>query len=96
MSHRTTDYMGEMGSAMSQPNSSTRACYLACTIADLATSKQIQTVHVAEALQYRPKLTTASRYSTFNSLDFMQVLLGMLFRKYSPHAIDACELGMLD
>jgi magnesium chelatase family protein len=45
--------------AMSQMNLSARAYHrslkLARTIADLAGSEQIQTPHVAEALQYRPK-----------------------------------------
>jgi magnesium chelatase family protein len=45
--------------AMSQMNLSARAYHralkLARTIADLAGSNQIQTSHVAEALQYRPK-----------------------------------------
>jgi magnesium chelatase family protein len=46
--------------AMSQLNLSARVCHrilkLACTIADLAGSNAIQSVHLAEALQYRPKL----------------------------------------
>jgi magnesium chelatase family protein len=46
--------------AMSQLNLSARRYHwvfkLAHTIADLAGSDQIQTVHLVEALQYRPKL----------------------------------------
>ncbi len=49
-----------MRSAMTQLNLSARAYHrilkLACTIADLAGSEEIQSVHLAEALQYRPKL----------------------------------------
>jgi len=46
--------------AMSQLNLSARGYHrvlkLTHTIADLAASDQIQSVHLAEALQYRPKL----------------------------------------
>jgi len=49
-----------MRAAMSQLNLSARAYHrilkLARTIADLAGCEEIQSVHVAEALQYRPKL----------------------------------------
>jgi magnesium chelatase family protein len=49
-----------MRAAMSQLNLSARAYHrilkLACTIADLAGSEEIQSTHLAEALQYRPKL----------------------------------------
>ncbi len=50
-----------MRAAMSQMNLSARAYHrilkLARTIADLAGSEEIQSPHLAEALQYRPKLT---------------------------------------
>ena len=49
-----------MRAAMTQLNLSARAYHrilkLARTIADLAVSEEIQSVHLAEALQYRPKL----------------------------------------
>src|SRR5687767_12208802 len=49
-----------MRTAMSQLNLSARAYHrilkLARTIADLAGCEEIQSVHLAEALQYRPKL----------------------------------------
>ena len=51
---------GLVRSAMGQMNLSARgyhrALKLARTIADLAGSEQIQAAHLAEALQYRPKL----------------------------------------
>ncbi|HEX9387067.1 MAG TPA: hypothetical protein VF918_12165 [Anaerolineales bacterium] len=37
----------------------TRSVKLACTIADLAGSDEIQSAHLAEALHYRPKLMMA-------------------------------------
>jgi magnesium chelatase family protein len=53
-----------MRSAMSQMNLSARAYHrvlkLARTIADLAGSENIQTSHLAEALQYRPKILLSS------------------------------------
>ena len=49
-----------MRAAMTQLNFSARAYHrilkLARTIADLAGSEEIQSVHLVEALQYRPKL----------------------------------------
>lgn len=49
-----------MRAAMTQLNLSARAYHrilkLARTIADLADSEEIQSVHLAEALQYRPKM----------------------------------------
>ena len=49
-----------MRAAMSQMNLSARACHriqkLARTIADLAGSEKILSPHLAEALQYRPRL----------------------------------------
>lgn len=53
-----------MRAAMSQMNLSARAYHrilkLARTIADLARSEEIQSAHLAEALQYRPKLMLGS------------------------------------
>ncbi|MCJ7434648.1 MAG: hypothetical protein MUO77_14275 [Anaerolineales bacterium] len=58
-----TEGQSLMRSAMTQLNLSARAYHrilkLARTIADLAGSEAIQSVHLAEALQYRPKLMMA-------------------------------------
>ena len=55
-----TDGQSLMRAAMTQLNLSARAYHrilkLARTIADLAGCEEIQSVHLAEALQYRPKL----------------------------------------
>ncbi|RPJ22494.1 MAG: hypothetical protein EHM33_23370 [Chloroflexi bacterium] len=52
-----------MRAAMMQLNLSARAYHhilkLARTIADLARCEEIQSVHLAEALQYRPKMMLA-------------------------------------
>ncbi len=59
--HRA-DADGDIVLCMTQLNLSARAYHrtqsvkLARTIADLAGSEEIQSVHLAEALQYRPKL----------------------------------------
>ena len=54
------DAGGDIVLCMSQLNLSTRAYHrilkLAHTIADLAGSEVIQSTHLAEALQYRPKI----------------------------------------
>jgi predicted ATPase with chaperone activity len=57
---------------LSQLNFSARAYHrtqsvkLARTIADLARSEHIQTSHVAEALQYRPKCIKRGKPNTLN------------------------------
>lgn len=69
-----------MRAAMSQLNLSARACHrilkLARTIADLAGSEQIQTPHLAEALQYKPKLMVGLDYfrRKVNSGGFIRLL----------------------
>lgn len=57
-----------MRAAMSQMNLSARAYHrilkLSRTIADLANSDEIQSPHLAKALQYRPKLMLGYEIAT--------------------------------
>jgi magnesium chelatase family protein len=59
-----------MRAAMMQLNRSARAYHrilkLACPIADLAGCEEIQSLHLAEALQYRPKLNLMQRLFIYN------------------------------
>lgn len=77
-----------MRTAMRQLNLSARPYHrilkLARTIADLAGSEEIQSAHLAEALQYRSKLIHGTmwwgnRVLKANSLSILCILLGMLF-----------------
>ena len=55
-----SDALGDIVLCMTQLNLSARAYHrilkLARTIGDLAGSEEIQSAHLAEALQYRPKV----------------------------------------
>lgn len=59
------DALSDIVMCMSQLNLSVRAYHrivkLSPTIADLAGSEELQTTHLAEALQYRPKIMRYKR-----------------------------------